>query len=199
MCAAARSFAFPSPLPPPSLRLPFPSPSPSLRLPFASPSFRLPFPFPPLRLLPLVLTKCLCTPLRPSFILSSSHSSPRSGTLEYEELWSKLRQGADIELAASLQEGAVDFDVEARNKHALRTDVDERRGPLKALSIDELRLELLRGSARISDLLKRFDRDNDGTVSKTEFRAALPLLGFDASSVEMVRRSRASCSAFCVL
>ena len=27
-----------------------------------------------------------------------------SGTLQYEELWSKLRQGADIELAASLQE-----------------------------------------------------------------------------------------------
>ena len=33
---------------------------------------------------------------------------------------------------------------------------------------------------RVIDLFREWDEDGDGTVSKKEFRKAMPLLGFDA-------------------
>ena len=80
-----------------------------------------------------------------------------------EQLFAKLRHGLSIELAAELQEGAVEFDVEAKNRTALRSgDVHERRGPMRTInSVEELRVAMLKGQGRISDLLRSLDRDGD--------------------------------------
>ena len=109
-----------------------------------------------------------------------------SGSVDYAELSAKLRAGLDVEIAAELQEGAVAFDTTAANRFALRTDVDERTGPLKLLSIDELRHSLLEGAGRVASLFTLMDRDGDGCVSRDEFRLVLPLLNFDTSAVEIV-------------
>jgi hypothetical protein len=80
-----------------------------------------------------------------------------------------------------LRDGAVAFSMDRRNRYAIRKHA--RKGvlsePLKDLgSIAELRAALLKGSTRVIDLFKAFDRDGDSRVSKAEFRAALPALGF---------------------
>ena len=111
-----------------------------------------------------------------------------NGFVEYEELNKALRRD-DVELAAELKAGAVAFDVEARNRISLRTDAQE--GTLvahlrQATTVDELRRELLRGMPRIIDMFRAFDKDSDKAVTKLEFRAALPLLGVDSSSVATI-------------
>ena len=42
--------------------------------------------------------------------------------------------------------------------------------------VDELRLSLATQSARVIDLFREWDEDGDGTVSKKEFRKAIPLI-----------------------
>ena len=41
-------------------------------------------------------------------------------------------------------------------------------------------------AVQVLTLMQQLDSDGDGTVSKGEFRQALPLLGFDASDVEAI-------------
>ena len=91
----------------------------------------------------------------------------------------------DIELAPELREGAMgEIETEARNAISLRVNAHEGElsAPLRTVSIDELKAALVRGASRVFDVFRTFDRNGDGQVSKQEFRAALPLLGFDNSN-----------------
>ena len=98
-----------------------------------------------------------------------------------------MRTGLSVELAAELQDGALgEINPRAKNRAALRTDINERRGATKEATVEELRLTLLEGAGKVSDLFKAFDRDGDGRVMKQEFVAALPLLGYDTSDMSAV-------------
>ena len=113
-----------------------------------------------------------------------------SGTVELDEMQRLLRKGADIKLAANLQDGAMgEIEVEAKNKYAVRTHAREGdlAAPLRHLaSTEELRDALVQGCGRVIDLFRAFDANGDGRVSKAEFRAALPLLGFAASNTSTI-------------
>ena len=110
-----------------------------------------------------------------------------SGSVSFKELNSLLRQGASVQLAKELQDGAAgEIKLDASNKIALRKDKHQRTGPLRAATVDELRKALASRAQRAMDLFRSMDKDSDGSVTKKEFRAALPLLGFDASSTEAI-------------
>ena len=58
-------------------------------------------------------------------------------------------------------------------------------GPLKAVTIEGLRTALTANRTRVIDAFRKLDKDGDGTITKAEFRGALPLLGFDASRTDL--------------
>lgn len=103
-----------------------------------------------------------------------------SGVIDFNELSSSLRRD-DITLDEKMYEGAVAFSTDRRNNYALRKHArsGDLSAPLRTLrSATELRAALLEGSARVIDLFKAFDRNGDQRVSRREFSAALPALGF---------------------
>jgi len=51
--------------------------------------------------------------------------------------------------------------------------------------IDQLRGALKKSAARVMDLFREWDTDGDGSVSKKEFRKAMPLLGFTVAKEEV--------------
>ena len=108
--------------------------------------------------------------------------------IDHKELHAKLRQGGDIELDATLQVGgAGEIELESKNKgFAIRKDVSERAVALKPVSVDALRQALLGGLTRVIDAFRLLDRNKDGTVTKKEFRGALPMLGFDGSDNTLI-------------
>ena len=106
-----------------------------------------------------------------------------SGVIDFTELSSSLRRN-DIVLDDELRDGAVAFSTDRRNRYGIRKHARSGalHAPLKQLgSVAELRAALLKGSTRVIDLFQAFDRDGDSCVSKAEFRAALPALGFESS------------------
>lgn len=66
----------------------------------------------------------------------------------------------------------------------IRRDLDDQRstGSLKVLSLEAMQAALFKHWTRVLDVFRTLDRNRDGTVTKEEFRATLPLLGFDSSS-----------------
>lgn len=101
-----------------------------------------------------------------------------------------LRVSADNPLGANrlIRDGGRDLGrggVVARggNLHPIRRSNNRPpQGALKKVnSVDELRAALVRGRKRIGDCFRLLDRNGDGKVTKAEFAAALPLLGFNAS------------------
>lgn len=119
----------------------------------------------------------------------------RSGTLDYRELHSALRQGSKIELDAALQVGAQgDIATEAKNKAALRKEkgghsmLDTVLAPL-ALGQGENMVERLRNAmtgswSRVKDLFLDMDADGNGAIDREELFRALALLGLQASRSE---------------
>ena len=108
-----------------------------------------------------------------------------SGTIDYRELNHLLRQGSAVELAAELRDGAQGaIETRAMNATALRGGVRDGGprdgGPLREATVAAVRSELARGYHRVIDFFRVVDRDGDGAVTKHEFRASLPLLGFGA-------------------
>ena len=76
-----------------------------------------------------------------------------------------LRANKHVQLAPHLRDGSRDFELDAKNPYALRTDVNERREPLRELvSIDDMRQALLEQAGKIVTLLRRLDTDGDGQV-----------------------------------
>jgi Ca2+-binding EF-hand superfamily protein len=112
-----------------------------------------------------------------------------SGSVDYNELNKMLRQGASVELAEELRDGAAgEIEVERKNKIKIRTDIEHRDAssltPVE--SVAQLREALLNGWTRVIDVFRMLDRDASGGVTKPEFRGALPLLGFDSSDSGIV-------------
>ena len=106
-----------------------------------------------------------------------------SGFVDLKEMQKMLRKGADVTLAKELQERCGEIEVEARNRYSLRTEPTEAiKRELRLASVEELRDSLVSDAKRIIDLFRAFDINGDGKVTKAEFRAALPMLGFDASN-----------------
>jgi Ca2+-binding EF-hand superfamily protein len=115
-------------------------------------------------------------------VLFEATDTDKSGQIEYAELWRLLRGGAEVELAPSLKVNAVAFDVREKGaSNACRaTPRDERfeSKPLREPSVDAMRAALRRNRQRVIDAFRCLDRDGNGAVTRREFMAALPLLGF---------------------
>ena len=93
--------------------------------------------------------------------------------MDYRELAKVLRRGAgdDIEIAAELKAGAVEADYEGKNKHALREHArDGPRAKSMEATIPAIRESMARDLVRVVDLMRALDADEDGTVTKEEFR-----------------------------
>ncbi len=114
--------------------------------------------------------------------------SDRNGSIDFRELHGLLRCGADVQLEAALQAGAKGvIEVEARNRYHVRAHArDGASKPLRDASVDEMRAAMVRQASRVTDFYKHLDINGDGRVSKSEFRAALPLLGFGAGGITAV-------------
>ena len=72
-----------------------------------------------------------------------------NGRIGYDELKAMLRRNKHVKLTRSLRDGSVRFDVEARNRCALRADVSERRieaADLREATLDEMRLAMMEGA-----------------------------------------------------
>ena len=108
----------------------------------------------------------------------------KSNQIEYAEMWRLLREGASVKLEDErLKAGAVPFHVREKGaSSACRSSARDSRfesKPLKKASVEEMRLALKRDRTRIIDAFRCLDKNGNGAVSKTEFRAALPVLGFE--------------------
>ena len=120
--------------------------------------------------------------------------SDGGGTISFDELNQKLRQGAAVELAAELKAGAVGaIELKAKNKIApgssRRHLLGEQRSSvlpvLKEVTVAGVRESLAASYSRVIDFFKRMDKNGDGAVTKHEFRAGLGLLGIDESQASM--------------
>ena len=117
----------------------------------------------------------------------------KSGSLELSELNKILRRGGTIELSDDLKPGAAgEIVLESKAKFALRKGklqnagsrvlaaVKLQAGSTKPLD-EQLREALAKNAVRVIDLFKEWDADGDGTVSKAEFRRAMPMLGVEVA------------------
>jgi len=125
----------------------------------------------------------LAWPVEDMDLLFRSVDRDGSGSIEYKELNKLLRQGADVQLDAALKPGAVEIMKKQTSPKRARSQAPS--GPLKAVTIEGLRAALTANSTRVIDAFRKLDKDGDGTITKAEFRGALPLLGFDASRTDL--------------
>ena len=123
--------------------------------------------------------------------LFDSFDNDKSGEIDYKELNQHLRSGADVELDAALQDGAAgEIEVGAKNAIDLRRQLSEQQkleaSALQGVALvagdagsvaEQLLKALDKNFMRIIDLFREWDDDDSGTVSKVEFRRALPCLG----------------------
>ena len=115
----------------------------------------------------------------------------RNGYIEYQELWRMLRTGTDLTIytnlqGADLEENTMRGTVSGRNSAvSMRSgsirSMTQDEPPKKQASVDQMRSALRTNRTRVIDVFRCLDRNGDGTVTKREFRAALPLLGFEAN------------------
>ena len=105
--------------------------------------------------------------------LFDSWDASKDGSLEIHELTRHLSpQDDDTINKAGLRRGGA-----TKRSSALRNiDLDEDSGvPYQ----EQLRSVLSSNAVRVIDLFREWDEDENGTVSKKEFRKAMPMLGLD--------------------
>ena len=115
-----------------------------------------------------------------------------SGTINLKELNAQLR--ASVELDAALQVGAAgEIELTRTQGFKLRDASSLGRGTfLGGIDLEEdgnvreqLKEALRKNAVRVIDLFREWDEDGDGTVSKKEFRKAMPLLGLHVPRKEI--------------
>jgi len=126
-------------------------------------------------------------------IIFDEWDADKSGQIAISELNDMLRKR--VELDPSLMPGgAGEIELKRDQKYAIRKDkVDKGNSMLiQGIDIDEskpvadqLRDALATNMVRVIDLFKEWDDDNTGTVSKKEFRKAMPMMGLSVSKEEM--------------
>ena len=121
-----------------------------------------------------------------------------SGEIGLDELNKILRRGGEVQLDASQKPGAKGaIGTQSKTRHALRRgggakgggaqqaltrSLADQEGPVDATQLRDI---LSQNAVRVIDLFKEWDEDGDGTVSKKEFRKAIPALGVQAPRVEI--------------
>jgi Ca2+-binding EF-hand superfamily protein len=130
--------------------------------------------------------------------LFDSFDADGSGEIDYKELHHHLRGGAGVELDAALQDGAAgEIVLDSKNAIATRGALtSKQRLEASALqgvqlvageagSVAEQLLKALdKNLMRVIDLFREWDDDDSGSVSKKEFRRALPCLGLRVDKAE---------------
>ena len=133
--------------------------------------------------------------------LFESFDEDSSGTIEYHELSRALHMsgGHRVQIDANLRVGAVKFELESKNKHALRRDGPGKVGSnvfsglvlshIRAGSgagavLAELRNALSANLSRCIDLFREWDADGSGSIDKKELHRALTTLGMGCSVEE---------------
>ena len=107
----------------------------------------------------------------------------------------------DVSKDGSLEIGEItrvlqpaELQTESKNKSVMRRELSKRGSSLGAIDLKEdsdlpvqqqLREALVAQAVRVVDLFKEWDENGDGTVSKEEFRKAMPMLGLDVSREEI--------------
>ena len=121
-------------------------------------------------------------------LLFASIDHDGNGIIEYRELNRLLRQGADVKLEHALTTGTVEVKL-GKLQGAARTRFGQfgpgHTGGDREATLEALRASLVESCSRVIDAFRRLDRDGDGSITKREFRGALPLLGFDTSRTDL--------------
>ena len=113
-----------------------------------------------------------------------------------EEMNKQLRRGNEILLDAKLAPGASGrIELSSSNKHTINKggplgrQTTMRKVNLSASSDkpiqEQLRDALVKQGVKVITLFREWDEDGDGTVSKKEFRKAMPLLGLDVPRADI--------------
>ena len=96
------------------------------------------------------------------------------------------KEAALAELRASMEERFDKETAELTAAHQAR--VAELQSRLNEVPvIEQIRMTLRKNAARVIDMFREWDINNDGQVSKEEFRRAMPLLGLDVPTSEVDR------------
>ena len=121
-------------------------------------------------------------------IIFDSLDADGNGNLDFREVNHALRAGAEVELDAALQDGAVEIQTGKSNKHAIRTDIQKthsrvltlQMGPGESI-IEQIRNALAANFTRVRELWLEWDEDGSGTIDEKELFHALTLLGLNIS------------------
>jgi Ca2+-binding EF-hand superfamily protein len=117
-----------------------------------------------------------------------------SGTLELRELKQKLFERAPAPIPGQAPQAPskthelrpVGWQDGARAVESVAADIARVGHATNAQGIaKQLRQALARSSARLLDLFRAWDENNDGLISKKEFRQAVAALGYDVPKAEV--------------
>jgi len=119
--------------------------------------------------------QCTNAPMQAKDVASlfDSWDTSKDGSLEIHELTRHLSpQDDDAQNKSGLRKGAPP----KRGSALGNIDLDEDSGvPYQ----EQLRTALSQNAVRVIDLFREWDEDESGSVSKKEFRKAMPMLGLD--------------------
>eukprot|EP00966_Prymnesium_polylepis_P311465 7196242-Prymnesium_polylepis.1 len=96
------------------------------------------------------------------------------------------KEAALAELRSHMEERFEREMAEVAAAHQARVaDLQSRLNEIPV--IEQIRMTLRKNAARVIDMFREWDVNNDGQVSKEEFRRAMPLLGLDVPTAEVDR------------
>ena len=120
----------------------------------------------------------------------------RGGVSRIQQLWYVLRRAVHAwpyvrhwlvehrAIIAAKEERRAEQERETKRQQQQQRELERQRGGRpdgQQMGLDEIRNALRQDRTRIIDAFRTLDKDGDGQVSKREFRAALPALGFRVS------------------
>eukprot|EP00966_Prymnesium_polylepis_P188481 4367619-Prymnesium_polylepis.1 len=129
--------------------------------------------------------------------LFQSFDEEGRGTISYHALNRMLRSGNNVKLDKKLQAGAAGkILLKAENKSTLRKAGQlvqaGSRLALRKFKFDpelpmgpQIRDALTKNAVRVIDLFHEWDEDQSGSISRKEFRKALPALGIEAPKADV--------------